>query len=200
MIIAILVPTLSYLVGSLSLAPLILFLQHRPISGSTGAANVTHLAGVKWGIAAGIFDFSKGFVPVLVAHLLGLGGWVVAAAGLAAVCGHIWPLYFGFRGGRGLNTIIGATAFLLPRELPIAFAVAIMVGYGVKRSKGVRSRVDPIPAGAAGGLITTILLSWAFREPAYLISYALGVAILPMISGISDLFAFVSALGKEAHR
>jgi len=200
MILTLLIPILSYLFGSLSLAPLILFLQHRSISGSTGAANVAHMVGVKWGIAAGIFDFSKGVVPVLVVHLLGLGGWVMAAAGLAAVAGHIWPVYFGFHGGRGLNTITGTTAFLLPRELPIAFAVAILVGYWVKRSKGVRSRVDPIPAGAAGGLIANVLLSWAFREPASLIFYALGVAILPMISGISDLSTFVSTLSKEAHR
>jgi len=200
MILAILVPILSYLVSSLSLAPLILHFQHRSVSGSTGAANVAHLTGVKWGIAAGIFDFSKGFLPVLVAHLLGLGEWVMAGTGLAAVAGHIWPVYFGFHGGRGLNTITGTTAFLLPRELPIAFGVAILVGYWVKRSKGVRSRVDPIPAGAAGGLIANILLCWAFREPASLIFYALGVAILPMISGISDLSTFVSKLGKEAHR
>lgn len=190
----------SYLIGSLSLAPLILLLRHAPISGSTGAANVAHMAGVQWGIATGIFDFSKGFVPVLVAHALGLGGWIIAASGIAAVCGHIWPLYFGFRGGRGLNTIIGATAFFLPRELPISFLVAIAVGYAVKRSRVVKSRVDPIPAGAAGGLIINILLAWAFHEPVYSIAYALGVAILPMISGISDLLAFVAALGKEARR
>ncbi len=200
MMLAVLIPVLAYLIGSLSLAPLILRLRHESMAGSTGAANMAHLAGVKWGIAAGIFDFSKGLVPVLVAQLLGLGGWVTAAAGLAAVAGHIWPLYFGFHGGRGLNTIIGATALLLPRELPIAFAVAILVGYVVKRSKDVKSRVDPIPAGAAGGLIAAILLSLAFHEPAYLISYALGVAILPMISGVSDLLAFISTIGKEAHR
>jgi len=200
MILTLLIPILAYLFGSLSLAPLILHFQHRSVSGSTGAANVAHLVGVKWGIAAGIFDFSKGFLPVLVAHLLGLGGWVMAAAGLAAVAGHIWPVYFGFHGGRGLNTITGTTAFLLPRELPIAFAVAIMVGYWVRASKTVRSHIDPIPAGAAGGLIANVLLCWAFHEPAWLIFYALGVAILPMISGISDLLTFVSKLGKEAHR
>jgi len=190
----------SYLIGSLSLAPLILLLKRRPIQGSTGAANVAHLAGVKWGIATGVFDFAKGFVPVLAAHALGLGGWVMAASGLAAVCGHIWPIYFGFHGGRGLNTIIGATAFLLPRELPIAFLVAIPVGYGVKRSAEASARVDPIAAGAAGGLIAAILLAWGFHEPPYLLAYALGVAILPMLSGISDLFAFFTAFIKEEKR
>ena len=197
MALSILIPIFSYLIGSLSLAPLVVRIQHRSILGSTGAANVAHLAGVKWGIAAGLFDFAKGFLPVFVSRLLGLGGWVTAASGLAAVVGHIWPVYFGFHGGRGLNTITGASILLLPRELPIAYVLGIGVGYAVRSSESMRSHIDPIAAGAAGALIGMILLSLLFREEVPISFYAIGAAILPMISGFTDMVAFFTRVAKR---
>ncbi len=190
-------PIVGYLIGSLSLAPLAARIYGIDLHGSTGAAQLAHLAGVKWGVAGGIFDFLKGFVPVLIARLMGLNDWVIAGTGLAAVCGHIWPLYFGFRGGRGLNTITGVSAFLLPRETAIAFPLAIIIGYLVRRSGRVRAWVDPIPAGAAGGLIGSIMLAWWFREPLPIIIYAVVVASMPMLRGISELTAFIARFGKE---
>ncbi len=197
MLLAVAIPILGYLIGALSLAPLVARVRGIALPGSTGAANLAHLTGVKWGVAGGIFDFLKGFIPVLIARLAGLNDWAVAITGIAAVCGHIWPVYFGFHGGRGLNTITGVAAFLLPRELAIAFPGAIFVGYMVRRSGTIREKVAPVAAGAAAGLIGLVLLAWLFREPLPLLAYALTAAILPMLSGLSDLATFIASLGKE---
>lgn len=197
MLLRIVVPIIGYLIGSLSLSPLIARARGIDLHGSTGSAQLAHLTGVKWGVAGGIFDFLKGFIPVLIARLIGLNGWAIAITGVAAVCGHIWPVYFGFHGGRGLNTITGTTAFLLPRELAIAFPGAIFVGYMVRRSGTVREKVAPVTAGAATGLIELILLTWLFREPLSLLAYALTAAVLPVLSGLSNVVTFIASLGKE---
>ena len=197
MLLAITIPILGYLTGALSLAPLVARARGIALPGSTGAAHLAHLAGVKWGVAGGIFDFLKGFIPVLIARLVGLNDWAVAITGVAAVCGHIWPVYFGFHGGRGLNTITGTTVLLLPRELAIAFPGAIFVGYMIRRAGTVREKVAPVTAGAATGLIELILLAWLFREPLSSLAYALTVATLPVLSGLSNLVTFIASLGKE---
>jgi glycerol-3-phosphate acyltransferase PlsY len=193
---AIVLPLFGYLLGSLSLSRLAVRIKGLALPGSTGAQNVARLAGTGWGIASGVFDFAKGLVPVLVGRMLGINEWAVALAGAAAVAGHIWPLYYGFHGGRGLNTITGATVLLLPREIPVAWGLGIGVGYAVHSSAAVRGYVDPLAAGAAGGLIGLIVLAVLFREEAPLVAYAVGVAILPMISGFSDMVAFFARLAK----
>jgi len=86
-------------------------------SGVTGATNVIRTSGVKAGIVVIIADIAKGIVPVYaglgLARLAGVDStddraWAAAAGGLAAVCGHIWPVWAGFRGGRAVATGYGA--------------------------------------------------------------------------------------------
>ena len=62
----------------------------------------------------GLFDVAKGAFPAWLALRLGFGEAVAAAAGLAAVIGHNWPIYLGFTGGRGLSTILGLLLVLFP--------------------------------------------------------------------------------------
>jgi glycerol-3-phosphate acyltransferase PlsY len=85
-------------------------------SGKTGATNVLRSAGPGAGIAVAICDALKGAIPVLLAaHTLAtpaqvgatLSPWIVGATGLAAVVGHNYPMYVGFKGGRGVATTGG---------------------------------------------------------------------------------------------
>jgi acyl-phosphate glycerol 3-phosphate acyltransferase len=83
-------------------------------SGNIGATNVGRQLGRKLGIVVFILDFAKGAVPVAVARLLDLNDWLPVAAGLAAFLGHIFPVWLGFRGGKGVATGAGVVAVLLP--------------------------------------------------------------------------------------
>ena len=113
----------AYLIGSLSFAVLIsrafgLGDPRHYGSGNPGATNVLR-SGHK--LAAGLtllLDALKGYVPVLLVHLFGerfgLGAGTAAAAGLAAFLGHLWPVFFKFRGGKGVATAAGAIFGLNP--------------------------------------------------------------------------------------
>jgi glycerol-3-phosphate acyltransferase PlsY len=93
-------------------------------SGNIGATNVMRQAGPVAGIITLLLDAAKGYVAVLLAKRLGGDvAWVVAAAGLAALLGHAFPIYLRFRGGKGVATALGVFAALAPRSILLAVAV-----------------------------------------------------------------------------
>ena len=92
-------------------------------TGNPGAANVYRKLGRGWGILVGCWDAVKGILPVWIARALGGGPWWAAAAAAAAVAGHNWPLFFHFRGGKGVATTLGAALALDPPAFAIAFSV-----------------------------------------------------------------------------
>jgi glycerol-3-phosphate acyltransferase PlsY len=102
----------AYFIGSISSAIIICRLMGLPDpreqgSGNPGATNVMRIGGKK---AAGITllgDMLKGLIPVYAAKLLGLPAELVAVTGLAAFMGHLYPILFGFKGGKGVATSIG---------------------------------------------------------------------------------------------
>ena len=106
----------AYLVGSLSFAVIVsramgLADPRSYGSGNPGATNVLR-SGSKWAaVITLLLDALKGFVPVLLVQLygarFGLGEGTLALVGLAAFLGHLWPLYFGFAGGKGVATAAG---------------------------------------------------------------------------------------------
>lgn len=83
-------------------------------SGSTGATNAYRVLGIKFSVAVLILDFVKGMIPVFVGSWLGLNRWVIAAAGFAAVAGHCWSIFIGFKGGKGVATGGGVAFALIP--------------------------------------------------------------------------------------
>ena len=103
---------LAYLLGSINSAIITCKLLQLPSprsigSGNPGATNVLRLGGKKAAAFTLIGDALKGFVPALLAHFLGLSQIGIAYIALAAVIGHIAPLFFGFKGGKGVATLIG---------------------------------------------------------------------------------------------
>jgi len=83
-------------------------------SGNAGTTNVLRTMGVKAGIAVLLLDVLKGALPVLIAKLVSDDARLQVVGGLAAVIGHDFPVYYGFRGGKGVATSIGATIAMMP--------------------------------------------------------------------------------------
>ena len=119
--------TFGYLAGSVPFA--FLLTRRRGVdlrrmgSGNFGAANVLRTSGVRNAVVAMCLDVVKGVVAVMVAQRLSGGPATPVAGGLAAVVGHIYPAWIGFRGGKGVATAAGVFAVLAP----IAAAIAGLV-------------------------------------------------------------------------
>ena len=92
-------------------------------SGNIGATNVYRTMGRKVGIMTLIGDCLKGLIPVLVAKSLGLPPIWIAAIGLAAFLGHVYTVFLGFKGGKGVATALGV--FLGTSWLSVVFAMLI---------------------------------------------------------------------------
>jgi acyl phosphate:glycerol-3-phosphate acyltransferase len=120
----------AYLVGSIPFA-LILATRwgsgdlYRIGSGNPGAANVWRVVGRRAGLLVAILDITKGAAGVAVARLLNGDGGTPAAAGLAAVVGHIYPVWLRYRGGKGVATACGAFSMLAPAALLPALAIFV---------------------------------------------------------------------------
>lgn len=76
-------------------------------SNNPGATNVLRAGGKKAAIITLLGDMLKGLIPVLIAVLLNMQNEVIAATAVAAFLGHLYPLYYGFKGGKGVATILG---------------------------------------------------------------------------------------------
>jgi len=108
-----LVPLAAYLLGSIPFGYVIVKLRQggdvrSSGSGNIGATNVSRVAGPLAGIVTLLLDAGKGYVAVWAAGRLTGGStqWI-ALAGLAAIIGHLYPVWIGFRGGKGVATAVG---------------------------------------------------------------------------------------------
>ena len=122
----------AYMVGSLSLGVVVVRVLKRVDvrsygSGSTGMTNVLRIAGRGPALLVLAGDAGKGAAMVLLAQAFTTSASIQAAAAAAVVVGHIWPVFAGFRGGRGIATSMGATAVLAPWLVLIGFAVFLPI-------------------------------------------------------------------------
>jgi glycerol-3-phosphate acyltransferase PlsY len=102
----------AYLIGSISTAIVVCKLMGLPDprtggSGNPGATNVLRIGGKKAAAITLFGDMLKGFVPVFVASFFKLSPIAFAMIGLAAFIGHLFPIFFGFKGGKGVATMLG---------------------------------------------------------------------------------------------
>ena len=102
----------AYLLGSISSAIIVCRILGLPDprgegSGNPGATNVLRIGGKKAAAITLVGDMLKGLIPVLLAKLLGAGIAVQAVVAVAAFLGHLYPIFFGFRGGKGVATALG---------------------------------------------------------------------------------------------
>ena len=121
----------AYLIGSI---PFALILARRwgadlrqVGSGNLGAANVMRASGVAAGMLVAALDMGKGAASVWLATRIGDGAELPAAAGLAAIVGHVYPVWLRFRGGKGVATACGVFSMLTPLAVPPALAIFAVV-------------------------------------------------------------------------
>jgi glycerol-3-phosphate acyltransferase PlsY len=122
----------AYLLGSVPFSYLIVKLaKGRDVrtvgSGNAGATNVMRAAGKAAGVAALLLDCCKGIAAVTTARALGAPSAVVGAAAAAVVVGHVFPVFLGFRGGKGVATAAGALGALEPAVLAVGMALFVVV-------------------------------------------------------------------------
>ncbi|WP_165677761.1 glycerol-3-phosphate 1-O-acyltransferase PlsY [Metapseudomonas otitidis] len=181
---------LAYLLGSLSFAILLsrVFGTADPRaegSGNPGATNMLRVAGKRLAILTLLGDLLKGLLPILVARLIGLDLQEQAWIGLTAVLGHLYPLYFNFRGGKGVATAAGMLLGLYPPAALLALSAWVLTFYLTRTSSLASLIATPL---------TLPLLAW--QQPAALLpmSALCGLIVWRHRGNLRDLFA-----GRERH-
>ncbi len=163
----------AYLLGSLSSAIIVCRLRGLPDprsqgSGNPGATNVLRFGGRRLAIIVLAGDVLKGLLPTLLANILSDDSLLIGAVALASFSGHIFPLFFGFRGGKGVATAIGAIAGI-SWLLALALIVIWLISAKVFRISSLSALLAALAAP---------LLSWPLlHEPAY----TLLIAIISLI-------------------
>ena len=164
--------TLGYLAGSVPFAYLLA--RRRGVdlrlvcSGNIGAANVLRTSGTAQALAAVGLDAAKGAVAVLLAARLTGGPVTPVAAGLASIIGHLYPVWLGFRGGKGVATAAGVFAVLTPAAVAMAGVVFVAAIWATRYisvgsmtaavTLAVAAVASDAPAAVAAGAVTAALV------------------------------------------
>ena len=182
---------LAYLLGSLSFGLLIARVYggadlRRSGSGNIGATNVARLLGKTAGILTLFGDVAKGLVAVLLAQAWGHASMLPAVAALAAVLGHMFPLYYGFRGGKAVATALGV--FLPTLTLPLLGGLLVwLVVVAVWRY---------VSAGSMLAALVVPLLAALWSYPLPLVLAAVLIALLVLYKHRENLHRLRQ--GREA--
>ncbi len=142
--------------------------------GNVGAVNAYHEIGPFTGLAIIIADVMKGVAAVLITQVFA-PQWVVFLAGFAAVAGHIWPIFIGFKGGRGEATAAGVLVALLPQPELILLAVAL-IPFIITRNTMLLGAILFAPLW---------LIALLMGAPVPLITYSIA---LPCLVGLTHFF------------
>jgi glycerol-3-phosphate acyltransferase PlsY len=184
----------SYLLGSLSFGLITVWVLRRVDlrtlgSGNAGATNVLRTSGRWPALLVLALDIGKGILPVRLARQFGAPPEIVAGAALAAVLGHVFPVFFGFRGGKGVATGFGAFVSLLP--LPAGAALALFLAIVVAtRYVSVGSVLAAL--SVPGFALLFARLGWIAPSPPIATALAVataGVVILRHLGNLKRLFS-----------
>ncbi|MFA6317665.1 MAG: glycerol-3-phosphate 1-O-acyltransferase PlsY, partial [Elusimicrobiota bacterium] len=155
-------------------------------SGNPGTANVYRVAGAVPGIITLAVDGLKGYVPVVLAqHFFPGQNAPMMLAGTAAIVGHDWTVFLGFKGGKGVATSAGVFAAMMP--LPLAATVAVFIlGYAAS---------GHISVGSMAGAALLPVFNLAFGTPLPLTAMAGAAAALILYKHIPNIKRLF--MGKE---
>ncbi|WP_045225089.1 glycerol-3-phosphate 1-O-acyltransferase PlsY [Methyloterricola oryzae] len=170
----------AYLLGSLSSAVIVSRLLQLPDpreegSKNPGATNVLRLGGKKAAVITLLGDMFKGLIPLLVAKGLDAPVEILAAAGVAAFLGHLYPVFFGFRGGKGVATALGVLlgySWVTGTAVLVTWLVVAYFSRMSSLSALIAAALAPVYVGWwLGGLplvsatvLMSALLIWRHRE------------------------------------
>lgn len=169
---------ISYFLGNISPAILIGKLSGIDIrnqgSGNAGTTNVLRVLGKKAALATFLIDIFKGVLAVIIGRYIG-GQDLALACGMAAFIGHIWPMIFGFKGGKGIATAFGIVLTVDPL-LGLMVCVPVFLLIGITRRVSVGSLVGAIIFPIEAYLI----------DPSYLL-WSLSMAVIVLIKHRNNL-------------
>ena len=192
---------IAYLIGSVSGSLCLGKLRGVDIrtlgSGNAGGTNALRTQGMVFALGVVLIDVGKGLLAVWLArHFLPDNEAIAAACVFAAVIGHIWPLWHGFRGGKGAATLVGGLILLWPQSLILLFAVWILclllTGY-VGLSTILAAISLPVSAAVQGADATL----WLFAAAsALLLTYSHRSNLQRLRAGTENRFEKVRLLGR----
>ncbi|RKY20404.1 MAG: acyl-phosphate glycerol 3-phosphate acyltransferase [Planctomycetota bacterium] len=160
----VLAAVMGYLLGAVPVGYLVVWLFKREDvrqygSGRTGGTNVYRAAGIGAAILSGAGDVLKGTLAVLLARWLVGTAAAEVVAGLAAVIGHNWSVFLGWRGGAGTGTNLGVVAAFSPL-VALALGVILLLAIRIVRYASVASMI-------VAGLVPVAFLILAFVYPPF---------------------------------
>jgi glycerol-3-phosphate acyltransferase PlsY len=180
---------IGYLLGSIPTAYIVGRLRKgvdiRDIgSRNMGAANVMREIGIHEGILVALIDIAKGAGAILIAQTLDISGLWVIGAGFAAVVGHNFPVFAGFRGGRGTATIIGIFLVLAFQSTLVTLVIVAIPFFVTLRFSAA------ILIGVALGFVGFALLPlfiWLLEGSVMLVCYVLTIDIFMLVRNLSRI-------------
>jgi len=155
--------------------------------GNVGAVNTMREIGTVAGFSVLFADIAKGAIAVLIAQWLGLSLIWVFIVGLAAVVGHIWPVWLRFKGGKGAATTMGVLLALAPIEFAISFGMMVIV---VLLTSNMRLAIGI-------GLAFLPLIIWLLGGEVSIIIYSI---VLPLFCGLMNLPRLKAAIAAGSRK
>ena len=173
---------IAYLLGSISFAVLLVRLKtggdiRQEGSGNAGATNVLRAHGKKLAILVALLDVAKGAAAVLLVRLITADPRYAAAAAFAAVLGHVFPVFYGFRGGKGVATAVGAFLVLVPQAMGLSIAVFLLVVLLTRY----------VSLGSVVAMTLLPLIAGVLGAPQAVVVAAAATAVLVMIKHLENM-------------
>jgi acyl phosphate:glycerol-3-phosphate acyltransferase len=170
----------AYLIGAIPIGFLVARAAggtdiRRAGSGTIGATNVLRTLGTGPAVLTLVGDIVKGYLAVRAAHAIGAEAWAAAGGTVAAIAGNCWPVFLGFRGGKGVATGLGAFLWLIPWAVGPAAVLWIAVT-AMSRYVSMASVVAclSVPVGALllgyprhsviAAAVAALIIVWRHRE------------------------------------
>lgn len=173
---------IGYLLGSIPTAYIVARLRKgidiRNVgSRNMGAANVMREIGTHEGVFVGLIDIAKGAGAILIAQALNISELWVFGAGFAALVGHNFPVFAGFKGGRGSATIIGIFLVLAPQAMLVTLVVVAIPHFTTRK----------FSAATLIGFALLPLFIWLLEGSLMLVRYALVIDIFMLVRNLSRI-------------
>lgn len=173
---------IGYLLGSIPTAYIVSRLRKgidiRDVgSRNMGGANVMREIGTHEGVFVGLFDVAKGAGAILVAQALNVSEPWIFGTGFGALVGHSFPVFAGFRGGRGAAATVGVFLVLAPTATLVVLAVVAVPFFTTRKFGGA----------VLVGFALLPLFVWLLEGSLSLVRYALAVDVFILIRGLSDI-------------
>jgi glycerol-3-phosphate acyltransferase PlsY len=145
--------------------------------GNLGALNVIREIGLSAGLAVLFADITKGILSIFIAQWLSLSRIWTFIAGFAAVCGHNWPVFLRFKGGKGAATTLGVLLALVPTEFAISLvpmAIAVIITSNIRLTVAV-------------GLAFLPFIIWLLDGSMLLVGYSVVISLFLILRSLPGL-------------